>query len=476
MGKILLINPPSSLKAYSKSKIRAAIPTIPLLSLATLASPLIKDGHEVEILNLPLSTKPDVDLKRKLESFSPTDVGITFTTPLFPEAAEISRAIKNYDPAIRVIGGGAHASALPSESLRDSELDIVAVGEGDVTLPEIISSEDISSIEGIYYKNNGEIKSTSSRALIKDINNLLFPSWELYDLKKYHSPRLTSRKNPVGPIETSRGCVYGCTYCNKDIFGRRFRTKSAERVVSEIEYMLDVGFKEIHIWEDNFTIDLDRAKKICDLIVERGLDFPWNMFTGIRVDRIDREFFEKAYNAGCYSVSFGVESGNQKLLDNIKKGITLDQIRAAFKMAKDVGMETIGFFMIALPGETIETMEETIEFAIELDPDYTKVTMTLPFPSTPLFDQLEKEGRIKTRDWSKYNFHSTTEVYDHPTLDWETIQEYYDLFYRRFYFRKNYILRRIKRGMLNGNVVYDGYYFLNTWCANAVDRLQRPFR
>ncbi len=459
----MLINPPSSLRAYSKSKIKAAIPQIPILNLATLAASLLKAGHEVRILDLAISYTPLKDLVRKVKSFQPDFAGVTCTTPLFHEAAKVSRVIKKINPNIVVLGGGSHPTALPEETINNSKMDIVIVGEGDYTIVDVVSGKKWEEIKGVCFEHNGKIVQTECRTPIENLDELPFPAWHLFNLKKYKTPRLTSKKNPVGGIETSRGCLYNCTYCNKKIHGKTFRFKSAERVVDEMEYMLKCGFREIHIWEDQFSTDLDRAKKICDLIVQRGLKFPWNIFTGIRVNCVDEEFLRKAKKAGCYSVSFGPESGNQELLNNIKKGITLDQCRKAFKLAKRVGLETVGFFMFALPGETEETMKKTLKFAIELDPDYAKVTMTLPFPTTPLFDDLEKQGLIKTKDWSMYNFHNTTEVYNHPNLSWSTIQRYYDLFYRKFYFRPKYIVRRIAKGLMNGNIFYDAFYFIKTW-------------
>ncbi|MBW2981159.1 B12-binding domain-containing radical SAM protein [Candidatus Woesearchaeota archaeon] len=461
--KVLLVNPPSSLRAYSKSKIKVAIPEIPILNLATLAGSLILAGHDVQILDLAISPSPLKDLVKKLESFNPNFVGVTCTTPLFHEAANTSREVKKINKEMVVIAGGSHPTALPEDTLLNSDIDIVVMGEGDYIICDIVKGKKLSEIKGICFRKNGKIIKNERCGYIEDLDKLPYPAWHLFDIKKYKTPRLTSKKNPVGAIETSRGCIYNCTYCNKKIHGTHFRFKSAKRVVDEMEYMLNAGFNEIHIWEDQFSTDLPRAKKICDLIVERGLKFPWNIFTGIRVNCIDEEFLRKAKRAGCYSISFGPESGNQHLLNNIRKGITLDQCRRAFKLARKVGIETVAFFMLALPGETEETMKKTIDFAIELDPDYAKGTMTLPFPSTPLFDELDKKGLIKSKDWSLYNFHNTTEVYTHPNLDWDTIQKYYDLFYRKFYFRPKYIARRIAKGLLNGNVFYDIYYFIKNW-------------
>ncbi|MBS3108097.1 radical SAM protein [Candidatus Woesearchaeota archaeon] len=462
--KILLINPPSSLKAYSKSKIKAAIPEIPLLSLAVLAAPLLDARHDVQILNLAISSQPDKDLEEKLKEFRPDIVGITFTTPLFAEASLIAAEIKKFDSKIVVAGGGAHATTAPDDCIKDNNFDIMAIGESDFMLVDLANGMHLKDIKGIYWREHGKIVKNAPRTLIADLDDLPMPAWQLYgDLSIYKTPRITSKMNPVGALETSRGCPFNCTYCNKKIFTQKFRYKSVKRTVDEMEYMLGLGFKEIHIWEDQFTTDLEHAKNVCREILRRGLKFPWNLFTGIRVNCVDKEFLELAKKAGCYSVSYGVESGDESILKNINKGITLAQCRKAFRMAKEAGMETIGFFMLALPGETEETMMKTIKFAVELDPDYAKFTMTLPFPGTRLYEDLEKAGKIKTHDWSLYNFHCTTEVYDHPNLSWDVIQKYYDLSYRMFYFRPKYIARRLVRGLKSGEIFTDAYYFIKTW-------------
>lgn len=463
MERVLLINPPSSVSIYQKSKIRAAVPRIPLLVLAVLAAPLIKEGYKVEILNLILSEDPRRDLSNKLKSFKPDAVGITFTTPLFAEVAEISKRIKRFNPKIIIIGGGVHATALPKETLKNSEIDILVIGEGDYTLADILRATNYKKVLGIAYKEGNKVIFTEPRKMIRNLDTLPFPAWNLYEIDKYITPKVTSRKNPVGGMETARGCPFKCTFCNKNIHGCIFRPKSAGRVVEEMEYMLKLGFNEIHIWEDLFTTDLDRAKEICRLILKKKLKFPWNLFTGIRVNIGDQEFFNLAKRAGCYSVSFGYESGNQALLNNVNKGITLEQSIKSTKMAKKAGLETVGFFMFGLPGETEKTMQNTIDFANKLNPDYAKITLLLPFPDTALFDQLDKDGRIKSKDWTKYNFHHTKEVWEHPNLSWPTLQKYYDQFYKKFYLRPEYVLKAVERGIKNKSLPYDIWYGLKTF-------------
>lgn len=461
MKRVLFILPPSH-EMYARAKVKVAVPERPSLTFATLAAPLIQAGHEVEVLDLDMVKAPAEQLEKKLNEFSPDYVGMTCTTPLVYKVQHIASVVKRHNPNTIVIAGGPHPSSFPEDTLTDSDLDMICIGEGDFTLEEIVSGADLSTVNGICYREATEIIVNPVKEHIADLDRLSFPAWGLFNLKNYKVPPLLCRKNPVGTMETSRGCVFGCTYCNKNIFGRTFRVKSAKKVVDEMEYMLDVGFREIHIMDDGFTTDIDRAKQICDLIVERGLKFLWNLHNGIRVNRVDREFLEKARDAGCYGITFGVESGDQTILNNIHKGTTLEQIRQAFKWTKEVGIETLAFFMLGLPGETEESMQRTIDFAKELDPDYTKASILLPLPGTPMFSDFEREGYIKSKDWSLYNQHDPSGVYDHPNLDWETIHHYYDLFYRRFYLRPHVIWRQLKKDAFSANLFYDFVYVLKT--------------
>lgn len=458
---ILLINPSSRQKVYLNTNVKVGAPSHPWLGLATIAAPLVQKGYGVKVVDMDLPGMTLAELRRTVRDYPPSYAGITGTTPLYSEMVNLSRLVKDTVNSITVVVGGVHASVLPEEFMRLDSVDVVVYGEGDFTLVDVLSGVPLEEVRGIYYKSDGTVVQNEPRQRVQNLDTLPYPAWDLFDLGRYEASYLAVRKNPVGPLETSRGCVFGCSFCNKSIFGRAFRVKSVGRVVDEMEYMLKVGFREIHIQDDGFSTNLERAKEICDEIVRRRLRFPWSLFNGVRVDRVDLELMQKLKKAGCYQVAFGFESGNQEVLNAAQKGTTLDQARQAVKMAKAAGLWTFGFFMFGLSGETEETMQETIDFAVELDLDLAKFDITIPYPGTPLYDMWKAKGYIKTEEWSHYLCHDyDVQIYEHPNVGWQSLQHYYRKAYRTYYLRPKFFFKRFKKGMRSSDLGRDIVSFL----------------
>lgn len=461
---LLLINPPSAFASYAGTKVNAVTQNYPLLSLAYLSAVARKEGFRVSVLDLGIEREPYRILHKKLDEITPRFVGITSTTPIFPEAAALSRIIKNHlGSRAKLIIGGPHATALPIEALQKSCFDALVYGEGEETLVEILKEKPLKEIKGIYYKTDGKIWKTVCRPMMENLDSLPFPALDLFDIKRYKCPKILNRLSPMSNYMTSRGCIYGCTFCNKNIFGRKFRTRSPELVVEEIEYMLRSGIREIRVVDDMFTTDMDRAKTICRLIIKKGLKFPWNLAAGLRVDSVDEEFLKIAKQAGLYQVSLAFESGDQASLDSIRKGITPEQGKKALKMVKKAGLESIGFFMFGLPADTEESLKKTAKFAVELMPDLAKVTITTPFPGTELYRQYEEKGLIKSRDWTLYNLHNIGDIYEHPNIDYKILKKHYNKFYYKFYFNPKYLVRRFYLSLKNKTLFLDAYYGLQTF-------------
>lgn len=462
--KVLLINSNYLDDVYGKSKQRGALSRgIPILGLACIAAPLVKAGHNVNLIDLNLYDSPNEILARSLKQFRPDIIGLTATTAVVHKIVDIAKTAKEILPDVTVIAGGPHPTALPENLLKDSLIDIVVIGEGDRVLHAIVESGNIKDIPNIYYRDKaGLIHSNMVGVAIQDLDSLEFPAYYLFDIHKYKMPKMFARKSPLAFMETSRGCYAHCVYCNKNIHGYKLRHKSPKRVVDEMEYLLKLGFNEIHIIDDIFTADMKRAYEICEEILRRCLKFPWYPRGGIRVDRVNRELLGIMKRAGCYRIPFGIESGSQRVIDAIKKNITLQQAENAVRLAKEAGLEVECYFMIGLPAEKEEDILKSISFAHKLDPDYAKFAITLPFPGTEMFDDMVKSNRIKSFHWQEYNFASPHDVFEHENLSWEQIEYYYAKCHRDFYLRPAYIMKSIYRSIKNGQFMAHLSAFLKT--------------
>lgn len=464
MKDILFINVPSAFTAYQGTKLNAGLQLYPLLCYASLGAVLKGQGLGVAVLDMGIEGEPYKVLDKTLEELKPRVVGFTSTTPLYAEVKEISKIVrKKLGRNVRIVYGGPHATALPEDSLRETDVDIVVCAEGEETLTEIMTGKPLSDVKGIYYKDNGHILSTPPRSRIRDLDTLPFPALDLYDVKRYKCPTFLSRGSPTANMETSRGCPCNCTFCNKNISGLPFRKKSPERVVEEMKYMLRMGVGEIRIIDDQFGTDMERAKLICEKIIQSGLKFPWNLGNGVRADRVDEEFLILAKKAGCYQIGIGFESGDQASLDGVHKGIKLEESIRCMELVRKVGLESVGFFMLGLPDDTEESLKRTIDFAVNLMPDYAKVTITVPFPGTTMFEEYEKRGLIKSRDWTQYNLHRAGEIYTHPHLSYETLKHYYNLFYWKYYLHPRFLTRKIAKSYSEGTLLRNFYYGLQTF-------------
>lgn len=463
---VLLVNP-SMAEVYEGTFLKNSVPHYPPLNLLTVAGALKQKSIHVELLDLDLT--PDGEdkykvLKRKLGELKPDCVGVTFTSALYGQCVKIAETAKTCLKHVLVVAGGSHASSKPEELVTKTPYDMAIIGEGEFTLAEVLTTpeEKWGEIKGIAYKTgDGKTVRTPNRQWIINLDTLPYPAYELINVHDYHVPPSFCRKTPCTTMETSRGCVWACTYCTKSVFGRTFRVKTPERTVAEIESLIKLGYKEIHINDDMFTTVKERVKKICRLMIDKKLNVTWACPNGIRADRVDKELLTLMKQAGCYRVSFGAESGNQKVLDGIDKQQTPQQVIDAFKLCKEVGLIAYGFYMFGLPDDTEESMQETIDFAKACDPDIAKFGILIPLPSTRLYEAW-KDKYITSENWDDYSFHKGNTVYTHPTLTHETINKYYKKAYREFYLRPTYVLRRALRSLGTGQVWDDFRLVLGT--------------
>jgi anaerobic magnesium-protoporphyrin IX monomethyl ester cyclase len=410
--------------------------TLPV-GLAYLASSLEKAGHEVECLDFRV--EQNVNIRKIVKDFDL--VGISSCTPSIKEAWRLAAIAKRYGKT--VVLGGPHPSALPEESLQKKPVDIVVRGEGEETFKEICSGKRKEKILGISYKRGSKIKHNPNRPFIKDLDSLPFPSRHLFKFRKYYSE--FHRHRMVGDILTSRGCPYNCSFCYKAVFGRQYRVRSAKNVVREWRDLINMGYEEIGIIDDNFSVDQKRAIDICNMIVKQKLNIDWTATNGLRVDSVSAPLFKAMKKSGCYRIALGVESGSQFILDKIGKCTNLKLIRNAVKLAKKFGFETYLFFMVGNLYENEETVQKTIDFAKELDGDYTQFTVATPYPGTRMYDTIKREGKFLIKDWEKFGSYENRAYFEHNGITAGFVEKMYKKAYRQYYLRPRIIWKYLKK-------------------------------
>ncbi|MBR9706189.1 radical SAM protein [Candidatus Pacearchaeota archaeon] len=439
--KVLLVNP-SQTKVYGKMK----SPDYPPLGLAYIGAVLEDAGHQVRIIDIDadgITQDNFIEIVKERYEL----VGFTATTPTFENAEKLCALVKKNTEAVTVLGG-IHATIVGDEVAKSDSIDFVVRSEGEATILELIEvicgKKKAAEVKGISFMDSGTVNHTPDRDLIKNLDDIPFPARHLFNHQKYVYP--DSLLTPVMPIITSRGCPNSCTYCCvKLIYHRRFRYRSAENIVDEIEKLIDdYGVKEIHFWDDNFTLLKKRVFGVRDELKRRNIKLKFAFPNGLRVDRVDEEILRCLKDMGVYSIAFGVESGNQNILNNAKKGITLSQIEKAYSLAKKIGFETWGFFIIGLPGETKETIRDTIKLAKKINPDIAKFHILKPFPGTKVFDELNEKGLITEYDYSHYGIH-TRPVHRLPDLDEDELMKWAKQAYREFYLRPSKIFGLLLR-------------------------------
>jgi anaerobic magnesium-protoporphyrin IX monomethyl ester cyclase len=454
--RILLVSPRSSVW-HSRKHIH--------MGLGYLAGALLAAGYDdVTLFDAEVE---DEQLASCLARERFDVVGVSSPTPLIYEAWEAAAQAKKQG-ALAILGGP-HLTLMPDESMQgpDAAADLVVRGEAEETIVEILQAmeetgqrgsnilglclpdEPWGGILGLSYRNQaGVVVHNPARPLRKDIESIPWPAYHLFKIERYTNLQpLTDGLDPHArayTIVTSRGCPYQCIYCSKPITGNTWRPRSPQDVVAEWGHLVrEMGATEIGITDDVWNLRLDRAKEICRLLIAEGLNHvPWVTVHGMRVDHTDAELFRLMKQAGCKRVGFGVESGNQAVLDSIKKQQSLDDVRRAFREARAAGLQTMGFFIFGLPTDTEETMEDTIHLALELDPDMANFMIAAPYPGTELWEIAQRDGRLFSMDWRDYAIHDERARYELPTLPPELVERKWQEANRRFYLRPRQLWRK----------------------------------
>ncbi|MCK4669665.1 MAG: cobalamin-dependent protein [Nanoarchaeota archaeon] len=391
---------------------------LPPLGLALLAAYVRENGFKVRLIDALASGMSAADIIADIQKNDPRVIGITALTPNFHRVVSLAKTIKERFPKKLIIVGGPHAAIDPKAVLKENKcFDLICYKEGEFTLLDllkkyqdqdydynyfILNHDLLGSIAGICFRKKDEIIMNLPQKPVHDLDALPFPARDLLPMDKYSPLPNQYKRLPLIHMLAHRGCPFNCSFCSTStMFGRKVRLRSPERSIEEIEHCIEVyGAKDISFWDDLMTINKEWMKQFCELLIEKKLDITWTCCA--RVDTVDKETLILMKKAGCWNIFFGIESGSQELLDNINKGITLAQIRRTVKDCQDVGIEIRASFMLALPGETPELAQKTIDFAKELNPDYAQFCITTPYPGTQLYKDAKKFGTL-SEDYSKYN-------------------------------------------------------------------------
>jgi radical SAM superfamily enzyme YgiQ (UPF0313 family) len=409
-----------------------------------VAAAMQQAGHEVRFFNGAFLSHAEV--MAGVKDFQPDFVGLYSTTFGWHKAGQTAADMKGALDDVFIAAGGPYPVAVQEACLEDCpDIDAAVTGEGELTVVEMLerlaAGRSLDGVLGVVYRENGTIRKNSPRPLITDLDALPFPARDLLgEADRYIPPPATYKRRPVAVIMTARGCNRKCLYCfqidKNRTLGVRYR--SVENVLAEIELVLSQGYREIKFIDDTLAADYDRAMTLAREIKSRGLDFTW--FTSACVNQVDRPLLEAFKGAGCWAILFGAESGVQKNLNAIKKGITVGQIKKAVKAAKEVGLTVYTPFMFGIPGQTYEDGLKTIEFACELDPDIANFHAITPFPGTELYDNIEKYGTM-SKDLADFTYQGAAFV---PyTMTREEIADLRQLAFKRFYSRPRFLLRRV---------------------------------
>ena len=432
--RILLINPPFYRLMNSHFNGLS-------LGLCYIASILSKHGYDVTIFNgdfkksQKYSTQKEIfdnypqynkiltdpghelwqEIKNVIRDVNPSVIGISMLTGTYKSAQNIAVIAKQINPAINIIAGGTHPSICAQEVLASGLFDFVIRGEGEYTFLEILQGIPPGKISGLSYKkSDGRIIHNKDRNFIEDLDTLPFPARHLYVHEQ--------NSMDFGYILTGRGCPFECTFCaSKKIWKNHVRYRSPENVVDEINYVYHTfGTRFFYFIDDTFTLDKRRTEKILNLLSNLHLPIQWICDT--RVNVLDENLLLLMKSAGCVRVKIGVESGSDRILQLIKKNITVNQIRTTVDLIKKTGLDVTIYLMAGFPSETKEDMLQTLAFAQELDPTYYSISIVTPYPGTEIYDEMLQSGKMPLKKW-EFFYHQSRDMMILNNIDQDILNE-----------------------------------------------------
>jgi len=434
---VTLVNPPYPSGAHKH-------PPFTPLGIGYLAAVLEKNQYEVDVIDCQALQLSYEEFKSELSKRQPNIVGITSTTLTYKSGLQIAKKAKEVCPNCLTAMGGSHVTFWDDKALQECpELDVIVRKEGEYTLLELVqkveAGESFGDVLGITYRKDGKIVRNPDRPYIEDLDSLPFPArhlWPTERLREYED---------ILYLAASRGCIFWCEFCaTVRMHGRKFRMRSPKNIVDELEFLHKTyGVDKFTFCDDAFTADQARIAEFCREITDRKLKIKWNC--GTRVDMLTRELLRKMREAGCISVWTGVESGSQEVLDAMHKGITIEQTERVYSWIRELGLKPVPNVILGFPGETKESAWKTIKFVEKISPNEVGFyNVATPFPGTPMYDTVKKNGWLKVTDFDKYD--TTTPVFETPWLSMKELREIREQAFHHFYLRPTYFLNNLRKG------------------------------
>jgi anaerobic magnesium-protoporphyrin IX monomethyl ester cyclase len=416
------------------------------LGIFSLAASLRAHGYETVVIDAEARHLTHEAVADMLERSGVRAVGITSTTVGYRNAGTLAGLLRSRLGDTPLIIGGPHVTAMPVKTMETGLFDYGIVKEGELPLLELCAfllrgEGSLGQVPNLLWREGGKIRANRADSVVARLDDLPPPARDLCpDLSVYKPPVGAFRRKPVASVITSRGCPYRCIFCDNNTFGRKVRFFSAGYVAGEIRSLIrDFGVREIAFLDDTFVLDKARLREIFGILRREGLAFPWTCMT--RVNNLDYETLKFMRDSGCWQIRIGIESGNQQVLEFIKKGITLEQVRDVAGWCAALGVRTTGFFMVGHHVDTRETIDETIRFALALPLSDVVVTVNTPIPGTESYELAREYGEYREDDWTSLNYWSP--VFVPRGLTRELLLEKQAEFYRRFYRRPRVLLGQL---------------------------------
>lgn len=449
--KVLLINPGANTTASAGSYKRFLAP-MPPISIAYVAAALEASCIDVDFYDDYTSSTGRHGLMDYIEHCDADILGLSCVTVTAGRTYEIAEEIRSRFPEKKIIMGNIHPSVFHKEILADNLADAIVLGEGELTVTELVRAFEgekaFEDVKGIAWRDNGDVRVNAPQDFVANLDELPFPAWHLFPIGKYRIFNFARVREPGALVLGSRGCPYNCTFCSLKIMGRRRRRRTAASIADEFEYLHDrFGYVQMSFIDPMFPYSKREALTFSEEIISRGLQKKMCWITETRVDHVDEEMLVAMRKSGLRRIMYGFESGSQQNIDTMEKNFTMDQARQAVEATQRAGIQIIGFFILGAPGETVNSMDQTINYAASLNIDFAKFTVFSPFPGTKVYDDMVRDNVIeKTDRWERFTNYPSKEIeaiYVPEAVSNEDLVRMQKKAFLKFYLRPGMILRHI---------------------------------